>query len=308
MPVTLLEASKLVSGDVKRSTIIEMFPRNSDLLAAIPFIDVPGGAYVYNREGKLPGVAFRGFNEGYTESTGVINPESEILRIAGGELDVDTAIIKTRGKGVRSSQEAMKVKAKALYLADKLMNGDSEADPREFDGLRKRIAGAQLFQPTSAQNVSGALSLEVLDAAIDAVDSPTHLVMSKALRRKLTKAARDSKAGEITYTTDSWGRQVVQYNDLPILMPDVNDLGQRIIDFNEVGIDSTANTTSLYVVSLGEDKIVGLQNGIMEVKDLGELESKPALRTRLEWLVGLAVMHGRAAARIASITSADFTG
>ncbi|RUW56729.1 major capsid protein [Mesorhizobium sp. M8A.F.Ca.ET.021.01.1.1] len=308
MPVTLLEASKLVSGDVKRSTIIEMFPRNSDLLAAMPFIDVPGGAYVYNREGKLPGVAFRGFNEGYTESTGVINPESEILRIAGGELDVDTAIIKTRGRGVRSSQEAMKVKAKALYLADKLMNGDSEADPREFDGLRKRITGAQLFQPTSAQNVAGALSLEVLDAAIDAVDNPTHLVMSKALRRKLTKAARDQKGGEITYTVDAFGRQVTQYNDLPILMPDVNDLGQRIIDFNETGIDSTANTTSLYVVSLGEDKIVGLQNGIMEVKDLGELESKPALRTRVEWLVGLAVMHGRAAARIASITSADFTG
>ncbi|MBS3648855.1 hypothetical protein KEU06_09575 [Pseudaminobacter sp. 19-2017] len=308
MAVTLLEASKLVSGDVKRQAIIEMFPRNSDLLAAMPFINVSGGAYVYNREGKLPGVAFRGFNEGYTESTGVINPESEILRIAGGELDVDTAIIKTRGSGVRSSQEAMKVKAKALYLADKLINGDSEADPREFDGLRKRIAGAQLFQPTMAQNASGALSLEVLDAAIDAVDSPTHLVMSKALRRKLTKAARENKGGEITYTTDSFGRQVTQYNDLPILMPDVNDLGQRIIDFNETGVDAAPSTTSLYVVSLGEDKIVGLQNGIMEVRDLGELQSKPCYRTRVEWLVGLAVLHGRAAARIASITNADFTG
>jgi hypothetical protein len=307
MPVTLLEASKLVSGEVKRSAIIEMFPRNSDFLAALPFIDVPGGAYVYNREGRLPGVAFRGFNEGYTESAGVINPESEILRIAGGELDVDTAIIKTRGAGVRSSQEALKVKAKALYIADKLINGDSEADPREFDGIRKRIRGSQLFQPTASQTVSGPLSMEVVDAAIDAVDSPTHLVMSKALRRKLTKAARTHKAGEITYTTDSWGRQVVQYNDLPILLPDVNDLGQRIIDFNEAGIGGTANTTSMYVVSLGDGKIVGLQNGIMEVKDLGELESKPAYRTRVQWLVGLAILHGRAAARIASITNADFT-
>lgn len=52
--------------------------------------------------------------------------------------------------------------------------------------------------------------------------------------------------------------------------------------------------------------ITGLQNGIMDVNDLGELESKPAFRTRLEWLVGLAVMHGRAAARVWGINNADF--
>lgn len=308
MPLTLLEASKLVSGDVKRAAIIEMFPRSSDLLAALPFIDVPGGAYVYNREGSLPGVAFRGFNESYTPTTGVINPESEILRIVGGELDVDTAIIKTRGN-VRSAHEAMQVKAKALYIADKLINGDSEADPREFDGLRKRITGKQLFSANGSSNsagTSGALKLETLDEAIDAVDSPTHLVMSKALRRKLSKAAREGKGGEITYTTDSFGRQVAQYNDLPILIADVNDLGARIIDWNEAGVDSAGNTSSMYVVSLTEDKVVGLQNGVMEVKDLGELDSKPCYRTRMEWLVGLAVLHGRGAARIASITNADF--
>lgn len=311
MPLTLLEASKLVSGEVKRSAIIEMFPRNSDLLAAMQFIDVPGGAYVYNREGKLPGVAFRGFNEGYTESLGVINPEAEVLRIVGGELDVDTAIIKTRGAGVRSSQEAMKVKAKSLYLADRLINGDSETDPREFDGLRKRIVGKQLFAAngsgTAGAGTSGPLSIDTLDEAIDETDAPTHLVMSKALRRRLTRAAKDTSiAGEITYTTDSFGRQVTMYNDLPILLPDVNDRGQRIIDFNEVGPGGTANTSSIYVVSLGDGKIVGLQNGIMEVRDLGELESKPALRTRVEWLIGMAVMHGRAGSRLQGITNAPF--
>lgn len=86
----------------------------------------------------------------------------------------------------------------------------------------------------------------------------------------------------------------------------MNDLGARIIDWNEAGVDSAGNTSSMYVVSLTEDKVVGLQNGVMEVKDLGELDSKPCYRTRMEWLVGLAVLHGRGAARIASITNADF--
>ena len=97
------------------------------------------------------------------------------------------------------------------------------------------------------------------------------------------------------------------YNDLPILLPDVNDRGKQIIDFNEVGPDGNAGKSSIYVLSLGEGKITGLQNGIMDVNDLGELESKPAFRTRLEWLVGLAVMHGRAAARVWGINNADFT-
>lgn len=307
MPLSLLEASKLVSGEVKRSAIIEMFPANSDLLAALPFENIPGGSLAYNVEGELPGVAFRGFNESYTESTGVINPEVEVLKIAGGELDVDTALIKTRGDSIRSTQEALKVKALALHLADRIINGDSEANPREFDGLRKRITGKQLFGATGG-NVSGNLSLEVLDAAIDQVENPTHLVMSKALRRKLTKAAKNiSISGEITYAQDDFGRQVTMYNDLPILLPDVNDRGKQIIDFNEVGPDGNAGKSSIYVLSLGEGKITGLQNGIMDVNDLGELESKPAFRTRLEWLVGLAVMHGRAAARVWGINNADFT-
>jgi hypothetical protein len=58
----------------------------------------PGNAYAYNREGTLPGVAFRGVNESYTESTGIVNPLVEALRIGGGDLDVDIAILKTQGE------------------------------------------------------------------------------------------------------------------------------------------------------------------------------------------------------------------
>jgi hypothetical protein len=73
-----------------------MFARASDLLMALPFKDIQGNAYQYNREGALPGVAFRGVNESYTASTGIINQLVEALRIAGGDLDVDTFIISAR--------------------------------------------------------------------------------------------------------------------------------------------------------------------------------------------------------------------
>ena len=304
MAMTLIEASKLVSGEVKRSAVIEMFAAASDLMRILPFENVVGGSLAYNVEGALPGVAFRGFNEAYAESVGVLNPQVEVLKIAGGDLDVDKAIIKTRGADVRASHEAMKAKAMALYITKKVIKGDSETNPREFDGLQKRVTGSQLFWGDGS-STKGPLSLAVLDEAIDSVDDPSHLIMSKAMRRRLSAAARDTTvSGDLNWVRDEFGQQVAMYNDLPIATVDYDDEGKRILDFNEgAGNDET----SIYVASFGENKLLGLQNDVMEVTDLGELDSKPVLRTRVEWLTGLAVMHGRAIARLKGITDAAVT-
>ena len=309
MALTLLEATKLNDGDVHRNAIIEMFAANSDILRVLPFEDVPGGSYSYNQEGKLPGVAFRGFNEAYSESTGILNPLVEVLKIAGGDLDVDKAILKTRGEDQRSVQEAMKVKALSLYMTGKIINGNSATQPREFDGLRVRIVGYQLLPALSTSpSANSPLSLEALDAAIDHTDNPTHLLMSKESRRRLTVAARNYQVGGfIEYVLNEFGKRVTLYNDLPILIADYDDTGTKIIQYNEVGPAGGTTATSIYVLSVGSGMLTGLQNGIMEVNDLGELQSKPALRTRIEWLVGLAALHGRCAARIWGITNAAVT-
>jgi hypothetical protein len=52
---------------------------------------------------------------------------------------------------------------------------------------------------------------------------------------------------------------------------------------------------------------MGLKNGEMEVSDLGELQTKPALRTRLEWYAGMAIFHGRAAARLRYVKDGAIT-
>lgn len=308
MALTLLEASKLNKGEVKRNAVIEMFARNTDLLRMMPFEDIQGGSLTYTLEGKLPGVAFRGYNEGYTASTGVVNPSVETLKIAGGDLDVDKAIIRTRGADIRSTHEAMKVKALALNIADRMINGDSSTNVKEFDGLRKRVVGSQLIPALlSAPTLNSPLSLEALDAAIDAVDGATHLVMSLAMRRKLFKAARAGVGGDMQVNTDDFGFRVTTYNDLPIMIADYNDTGDRIIDFDEAGPAGAANSTSIYAVRLGEGYLQGIQNGVMDVTDLGELQTAPVLRTRVEWLVGMAIMHGRAVSRVWGIQNSDVT-
>ena len=304
--VTLLQAAEMANGrdEVKRGAIIELFAE-PDLLRVLPFLDIQGGAYSYIQEGQLPGVAFRGINESYTTTSGVVNPQVERLRIAGGDLDVDKSLLKTHGPSIRSTQEAMKVKALALYLAGKLVNGDSQTDAREFDGLRVRIIGDQKI---AAGNSAGgdALSLTVLDEAIDAVDGANYLLMSKKMRNRLSAASRQTGvAGFITWDKDDFGKRIAYYNDLPILVTDYDDKNQQVIAFNEAcpGGGSTAGT-SIYVLAIGDTGVVGLQNGVMEVNDLGEVQDKPVLRTRVEWLISLAVLNGRAAARVWGIKDA----
>lgn len=306
--ITLFEASKLNPGEVLRNTIIEHFARSSDMLRATQFINVAGGAYRYNREGALPGVAFRGIGEGYTASAGIMNPQTEALAIAGGELDVDKATLAFTSDDIRSQHELRQVKALSLTIGAKMINGDSTADPREFDGLRTRIQGDQLLNAGSTDG-GDPLSVSALRDLIDQVDDATHLIMSKKMRNLLTAAADDpAVGGYITKGVDEFGRRITEFDNLPILVVDYDALGNQIIDFNEVGSGGpTPTATSVYCVNMGDEGVVGLQNGMMQVTDIGELDTKPVLRTRVEWYVGMAVMHGRAAARLRGIANAAVT-
>lgn len=301
MSMTLVEAAKINSGDVVRSAVIEMFAQESDILQVLPFEDIAGNALKYNREEALPGIAFRGVNEAFPESTGVLNPMTEALVIAGGDLDVDRFIIRTQGEQVRSTHERMKVKALAAGWTAKFIKGDNVSNPREFDGLQRRLVGNQVISAGSTAN-GAALSLGKMDEAIDAVDNPTHLLMSKAMRRKFTAAARDTAvAGYVTYSVDAFGRRVARYNDLPMLVAYGANGGDEILPFTEAAASGTATATSIYTLSLGPARLQGIQNGVMDVRDMGELEELPVMRTRVEWYNGITMEHGRAASRLQHI-------
>lgn len=307
MALTLIEAAKLNPGEVIKNAIIELYAGSSDILMNLPFEGINGNALKYNREGKLPGVGFRGVNEGYTASTGILNPMTETLVIAGGDLDVDKFIITTQGANQRAVHEAMKVRALSLAWTAKFIKGDTASDPREFDGLQVRITGSQKIAAGATANGT-ALSLEKLDEAIDQTLNPTHLIMNKKMARRFNTAARNTNvSGYVTYDKDALGRRVTKYNDLPILTVDLDNDQNQIITNTEACTSGTATGTSIYVVSMGDGMLTGIQNGSIDVRDLGELQTSPLYRTRVEWYNGIAIYNGRAATRIWSIADAAIT-
>lgn len=308
--LTVIESAKLAAnrGEVKRAGVIATFARMSAWWAGLPMMNISGSAYAYNREGTLPGVAFRGINQAYAESTGIINPLAETLKIAGGDLDVDKALVKMHGTGIRTQHESMKIKALAAEMTRALIKGDTETTPAEFDGLQKRLTGNQVISNSASSGGAG-LSLAKLDEVIDAVPGASAIWLTRAMARKFSKAARSSSiSGNIQFTADAFGRRIMTYNDLPLVVPYPQNDGTEPMAFDESYTGGgTANGTSLYVVRHGEDGLKGIQNGEAEVADLGELQTAPVWRTRVEWLVGLVIEHGKAAARLRDIADADIT-
>jgi len=84
------------------------------------------------------------------------------------------------------------------------------------------------------------------------------------------------------------------YKGLPVLAVDRDHLNVAILDSN-------AADQSIYVVAFGNDLLTGIQNGGPQVRDLGEDHTQPQLITRVEWYCSLALINGRAAARLANV-------
>ncbi|HUS74284.1 MAG TPA: hypothetical protein VMY06_14585 [Sedimentisphaerales bacterium] len=308
MSLTLIEASKLMinRGEVQRSAVVETYAMSSDILRVLPFRDIAGNAYAYNQEQTLPGIGFRGINAGYTASTGIINPQVEPLVIAGGDLSIDPFIIKTGGEGVRERHQIMKIKALAHAWTLAFIKGSSVTTPASLDGLQVRLTGAQLTA-NGTTNGGDPLSLLNLDTLIDSVDNPTHLIMNKKMRRRLSVAARTAAVGgNITWTKDEFGKAVMLYDELPIIIADRDHTGADILNFlevsNNVGVAATA--TSIYCISVGDGMIEGIQNGNIDVRMVGEQAATVTELTRVEWYNGICIEHPRAAARLWSISDA----
>lgn len=310
MALTLVEASKIAMGQdqVMLATVMELYARGSDIVAAMPFDNISGAAETFLREKTLPNAGFRKINAGYTEGTGETDRITENLAIAGGDLDVDKFLVDTQGPNQRAIQEGMKIKALSLTIAKTVVKGTVYTTPESFDGLELRMTDDQLIAAGSTAS-GDALSLLKLDEMIDAVEDPTHLIMNKTMRRRLTVAARTTTVGGyITYDVDAFGRRVTKYNDLPILVADKDETNTDIMAFDELASTGTGLAcTSIYCVSFMSDGLVGLQNGPMDVRDLGEIESKPVYRTRIEWYITISMRRPRSGARLYGITNATVT-
>jgi hypothetical protein len=343
MAVTLAQAALLSQNNLQRG-VLEVFVRESVVLDRLPLMDIEGNAYAYDEEGALPGVEFRAVNAAYSEATGTVNQKTESLVILGGDADVDTFIQATRSNlnDQLAIQTALKVKAASYKFGDAFINGDTAVDANSFDGLKKRLTGGQVIAagvnglPVVGNGTTDVDAfLDQLDAVIAAVPGLSAgngaLYMNNMIRQKILAAMRRrniqveavgrlpqplwQSAGSIGALGAIPQQSLPTYNGIPLIDIGTKADGTLIIPQTETQ-GASAVASSIYAVRFGssevEQSITGLYNNqqgsvqerVFAVRRLGEQQSKPAHRVRIEGFVGLAVFGGKAAARLTGVLNA----
>lgn len=294
MAMTLVEAAKLTNDLVLRG-VIETIYTESQVLSLLPFMDVTGTAVTYNRENTMASASWYAVGDTWGESTPTYTQVTESLYILGGDADVDNFIQRTYHNPNDVEAEVLQAKAKATAYAylDRFYNGNHANNVKEFDGLTLRVPAGQT---QSMGTNGGALTLDALDQLIDVVHPgrPDALLLARRSRRKLSSLRRAS--GNLLETSvDAFGRHALFYDGIPIVVDDN-------IPVNEVQGTEVA-ASSIYAVKFGSDGLMGLQNGGIQVEEVGELETKDATRHRVKWYCGLALMGTLGVARLKGINA-----
>jgi hypothetical protein len=313
--ITLPEYAKSQQDPVVRG-MVETFARQTDFMEVMPFKSAAQGKYAYDREAALPGIAFRAINEEPEVSHGVINELVEQCYPMSGLLQYDRIKMKRYGEGRRARELEMQMKAASAEWANTFIDGDNRSDPREFSGMKARLAGISTTPDSAVKenrvivnnNSSGGgpLSLKALDIAIELVPGANAILMNRRLRTLFTQAERDiDLTGHVIQTQNEGGRPVTRYAGIPIFIGYEPDFHDDLFPFTEVGNGGgSAVTSSIYVVRFGDGYVCGLQTSGMEVIDVGHTDRGVFHRDLVEWDSGMCIEHPYAAMRLSSITNA----
>lgn len=289
MAYTLAQAAVLAPNPLTKG-VIQTFA-DTPLFDVLPFETIAGNAYSYVRSASLGNADFRALNVGYPESTPDFTTYVAELKRLGQDADVDRYLVVTQNgaqsvEDLRAAAVVAHTRAIRAKFVDTLINGDGTAE--SFEGVEAWIgAGQEVTGPAgsfgstadSRQNM-----FDSLDALIGKVaGGPTVLLMGASTLSSFKSAAR--REGVLT-DADNFGRTIQTYAGIPILDAGVDEDGNPVVA-----------TGDIYALRLdAANGIHGITARGIEAYDLGELDTKPTYRTRLEFYCAAVMRHPQAAA------------
>lgn len=300
MALLKAEAEKLSRSELVRGVIEEIITKDS-VFNVLPFVQVNGKAYVYNRENTISEGDFLDPNDTVNEGAATFSEITTKLRILAGDVDVDKFLMETMGdtNDQLAVQIALKGKALARKFERTLAIGNATTNAKEFDGMAQLAVAGQTI--TAGAN-GAAMTLGMLDQLIDLVPNGADaIVMRSGTIRAFKDLLRTVGGGTdaAMLQLENFSRPMLTHNGIPIL---VNDF----LPGNEVQ-GSSSVTCSVYAVRLNElDGLHGLYGGPsagIRVEEVGTVQNKDAWRVRLKWYTGLALKSTQSLARLKGVTN-----
>lgn len=299
MNLVEIQRNAQARGDNMADMIIANFLENNDIFNRLQFTEFGGSmSYGWNEEKTLPGAGTRSANDDYTESNGETEQRQEALKIYGGKIGIDEAMIRQYGQEVAMKKQEAQIKAIRGKVLNDFINGDSSSSIEQFDGLKAQIpttTAGRVDRGYVVANGGGALSRKKLDELIanTDVDGTTVLIADKQVPFFINQYGESL----VTFDKNEFGAPVARYGDIPIVTLDRNNLNAKILGFTEA-----SDTSSIFIANLDIDKVKMLQGqGGLFAHDPEKSGSKKLWQ--IDWLLALAIEGQFNAGRLAGFTA-----
>lgn len=303
--VTLAESAKLTQDELVVGVIESVITVNQ-MYQVLPFQGISGNALGYNRENVLGDVDV----EGVGDSIGSKAPASftyitSSLTTIVGDAEVNGLIIATRSdkQDQVGIQIASKAKSAGRKYQDMLINGTGAANT--FAGLLALCASGQKANTgTDGGVLSFAFMDETMDLVTDKDGQVDYFAMHARTRRSYKALLRGLGGASINEVKQlPSGDEVDAYSNVPIFRNDW-------IPTNQSKGSGGATKTTFFAGTFDEG---GQEHGIagltaeaqagLNVKDVGESETKDEHIWRVIWYCGLALFSEKGLALADGITN-----
>lgn len=309
MAVTLVEQIAGMKDQVMAGVVLNL-ARQSQLFQMIPFEDVMSFVVKAWQKTSVAEANYRDIGVGYAEAKDNYTELFDHIALLGNKLDIDRALrlpsqseLDFYTENLMSQSERWRYKFTSSFI-----DGDRGTNPKEFDGIKKRVeaVGGDQVKNLSGLDLSASSAnrqtfLDRIQEAIfeTAEGKPDLIITSKQGLWALQRVAR--REGLFDTTRDQFDRTVMMFGGIPMEEAGTQgDQTTQIITNTETaaGARTGGNTTSIYMVRFGRPYVQGMQ--MHEPKRIFDDITDDGVTHRVvfEWPVGLSQFHNKSVVRV----------
>ena len=297
MPTLIDLAGRMTTESAERA-ILEFFPDIDEMFAVLPFKQAEAEAHTWYRPNKPVTASPTDPFGPVPQLTPSGTKKTTYLKAFIGDVDVydweRVAMQNIIDKVAEKSQSAVESIVRGYKKV--LINGNPANNANEFEGIDKYVDVGQVVD--TGTNGS-ALSFDLLDQLIDKVTPrPDAIIMHPRTFRSYRALLRTLNLTPEYIQLQGFGRPVPTYDGIPILR-------NEYIPTNLTKGTGT-NLTRVYAVRFGTEAASGLyfgDNAGVSIQEIGKLESKAAVRYRVQWFAGFYVHSPWHVAKIEGVTN-----
>jgi hypothetical protein len=304
---TLVEGNKY-STTMLQKVVTDLLAKDSRVTELMPFEDIKGNSLTYDVITTRSGASSYAVGDPWVESTPELTPHTAVLKIIGGDADVDNFLMTTRNQ---IDMKTLVVNDKIRAVNEKFMNlffyGNATTSPKEFDGLQVLMSSTTYNTVHAGSSTGSVLSIAKLRAAIDLMmgyrNQKKFIIMTKTMRTGIS-VYLDSIGDKFPRTVNEYGKPIEMFDGMEIIVDD-NLLNTETAASGAYTASTGGANTTIFIVTFAPQACCGLSTPErIQTKSLGELETKDATRTRIKWYCGLKLEDIRSCVKVDGVVAA----